>query len=411
MSTGAPTWAQRIRSLRDARGWTQVTAIEEMRKHSSKALPDDEHLLRRWKAWERGDNKPGNEYAPLVAAALGTVTAALFPPERESGAELEVLSATGMDTLEIVSRLQASDVNDATLEGLRITIDKLCSEYPYMPPGELITEGRQWLRRIVELQDQRLSFRQRRDTLELAGWLSLLVGCLEYDLGDRQRAEATRKMALQLGQDVENSGVLGWAHEMRAWFSLTSGDYRGVIAAAQAGQIAAGNHSAGVQLVAQEAKAWARMGKAREMESSLEKGRQLLEAMPYPENTDNHFVVDPAKFDFYAMDCYRQAGQDRLARTLAEEVIRSGTDFDGTERKPMRIAEARITLGVAAAHEGDLDEAVSHGRKAISGDRKSLPSLALASQDLAAALRKHYSGEPDAELYQEELRAIQRPSD
>lgn len=31
--------------------------------------------------------------------------------------------------------------------------------------------------------------------------------------------------------------------------------------------------------------------------------RQPIEGMPYPENLDHHFVVDPAKFDFYAMDC------------------------------------------------------------------------------------------------------------
>lgn len=67
--------------------------------------------------------------------------------------------------------------------------------------------------------------------------------------------------------------------------------------------------------------------------------------MPHPENLDNHFVVDPAKFDFYVMDCYRLVGEDKLARTLAEEVLRAGTDFDGIERSPMRNAETRVTLG------------------------------------------------------------------
>src|ERR1700704_2507441 len=104
-----------------------------------------------------------------------------------------------------------------------------------MPPADLIIEGRQWLRRIVDMQEQRLGFRQRRDTL------ALLVGCLEYDLGDRRAAEGTRKMALSLGQEIENSGILGWAHEMRAWFAITSGDYRGAIAAAEGGQVAAGD--------------------------------------------------------------------------------------------------------------------------------------------------------------------------
>lgn len=47
---------------------------------------------------------------------------------------------------------------------------------------------------------------------------------------------------------------------------------------------------------------------------------------------------------------------------------------------PMRIAEERLTLGVAAAREGDLYEAVSQGRRAIDGARKSLPSLAMVAQ-------------------------------
>jgi transcriptional regulator with XRE-family HTH domain len=227
MGNESPVWAQRIRALREARGLSQSDAAEEMRTHSKKILPAADHLLRRWKAWEPGENKPGRDYAPLIAATLGTVTAALFPPVDRTNSGLTVLSATGMDTLEIVSRLQSSDVNDATLEGLRITVEKLCSEYAYMPPADLIIEGRQWLRRIVDMQEQRLGFRQRRDTLELAGWLALLVGCLEYDLGDRRAAEGTRKMALSLGQEIENSGILGWAHEMRAWFAITSGDYPG----------------------------------------------------------------------------------------------------------------------------------------------------------------------------------------
>ncbi|MBP2336560.1 transcriptional regulator with XRE-family HTH domain [Saccharothrix coeruleofusca] len=404
MGDGIPSWARRIRALREARGWSQAEAAERMREHSRAALPDPDHLLRRWKAWERGENKPSPHYAPLIAAALHTVTTALFPPEHRARAE--ILGVTGTDTMEIVSRLRASSVDEATVQALRITVDRLCSEYAHRHPDELLVEGREWLRRIVDLQEQRLGFRQRRDTLELAGWLALLVGCLEYDTGDRRSAEATRQAALSLGQEVGSAGVLGWAHEMRAWFALTSGDHRGAVAAARAGRAVSGGHSVGVQLLAQEAKAWARMGRPAEMEDALERGRVLLDSLPYPDNVDNHFVVDPSKFDFYAMDCYRHVGDDRLASALANEVIRGGTDFNGFERSPMRIAEARITLGVAAAREGDLEGAVAFGRQALTGQRKSLPSLAMVSQDLAAVLSSRFSGETEAEAYLAQLREI-----
>lgn len=313
-----------------------------------------------------------------------------------------------MDTLEIVSRIDVSDVNGATLDAIRIMVEKLCSEYASRNPTELIVEGRQWLRRLVELQERRLTLRQKRETLELAGWLALLVGCLEYDTGNRRGAEATRQGALRLGVEADSAGVLGWAHEMRAWFALTSGDYRGVLAAAEAGRAASGRHSVGVQLIAHQAKAYARTGQVKEMERSLESGRRLLESMPYPENIENHFVVDPSKFDFYAMDCYRQVGEGERARELSNEVIRVSTDFDRSERWPMRIAEAEITLGVVSAREGDLDGALIHGRRALNSGRKSLPSLALASRDLGHVLTERFPGEPDVGEYLEQLRGIQR---
>jgi hypothetical protein len=70
---------------------------------------------------------------------------------------------------------------------------------------------------------------------------------------------------------------------MRAWFALTTGDYRGVIAAAQAGAETAAHHGVAVQLARQGAKAWARLGDRRQVEVALDKGRRLLEGMPYPE--------------------------------------------------------------------------------------------------------------------------------
>ncbi|QNA78082.1 XRE family transcriptional regulator [Streptomyces sp. So13.3] len=379
-----------------------------MRAHSPKELPEDANMLRQWKRWEAGDGMPGTFYQPIIAATFGTVTHALFPMKGRRNASAEIAAASGMETLEIVSRLQASDVDNATIEALRITADRLCSEYPYLPSEQLIIEGRAWLRRVGQLQEQRLTLAQHREVLTLSGWLALLVGCVEYDSGQRQAAESTRRAALSLASEAENAEIQGWAHEMRAWFSLTTGDYRGVIAASQTGTSLAPHHSVSVQLAAQEAKAWARIGDRRQTEVALDRGRRLLESMPHPDNLDHHFVVDPAKFDFYAMDCYRLLGEDRMARNLAEEVIRVGTDFDDTERSPMRNAEARITLGVAAAREGDLDQAISFGERALSGDRQSVPSLIMVSRELAAVVNKRYSAEPAAQDYLTHLNDLGR---
>jgi hypothetical protein len=141
------------------------------------------------------------------------------------------------------------------------------------------------------------------------------------------------------------------------------------------------------------AKAWARIGDRRQTEVALDRGRRLLDAMPYPDNVGHHFVVGPSKFDFYAMDCCRQLAEDKMAGHLAEEVLQASTDFDGTERVPMRNTEARITLGVVAARQGDIEQAVHYGERAMTGPRKSLPSLAMVSRDLARVLKERYPTE------------------
>ncbi|MEU7923180.1 XRE family transcriptional regulator [Micromonospora zamorensis] len=311
-----------------------------------------------------------------------------------------------METLEILARVQASDVSPSTLDALKITADRLCCEYPYLPPDQLHLEGQAWLRRITSLMDRRLTLAQHREVLTLAGWVALLVGCVEYDMGHRRAAEGTRRAALSLGNEAGNAAVAGWAYEMRAWYALTQGDYRGVIAAAEAGEAVANRDGAAVQLAAQRAKAWARLGDRRQVETALDQGRRLLEALPYPEDADHHFVVDPAKFDFYAMDCYRIVGEDRLAEMYANEVINSSTDPNGVPRKPMRIAEARVTLGVTAARRGDVEAAVSHGRQALIGDRKSLPSLLMCSRELTGVLGKNYRKQAEVASYLEEVRTL-----
>lgn len=63
-----------------------------------------------------------------------------------------------------------------------------------------------------------------------------------------------------------------------------------------------------VRLAAQRAKAWARMGDRRQVEVALDRGQHLLESFT-PDNLDHYSMVDPSKFDLYAMDCYRILGE------------------------------------------------------------------------------------------------------
>ncbi|CUU61127.1 hypothetical protein Ga0074812_15717 [Parafrankia irregularis] len=402
-----PAWARRLREERDARGWSQADAVRALRGHAgATALTSDSNLVRNWKRWEAGETVPDDFYKPLLAKTFGTVTGALFPAPKAPSSEEDLLAATGMGTLEIVSRMRMSDLGQGTLDALAITTERLCCEYASSPSLQLQVEGRAWLGRITGLLDQRLTLAQHRELLMQAGWLALLVGCVEYDLGDKRGAEATRRAAMSLGNEAGQAEISGWAHEMQAWYCLTQGDYRGTIVAGEAGQHVAPNSGVAVQLAAQRAKAWARIGDRRQVEVALDQGRSMLEKLPYPDNIENHFVVDPAKFDFYAMDCYRILGEDRLAETYARHVIEAGTDFSGRERSPMRNAEARITLGVVAARQDDVDQAVAYGQRALQGDRQSIPSLLMCSRELSTVLQERHPDNAEVRDYLDNLRDV-----
>lgn len=297
-----------------------------------------------------------------------------------------LIVSTGMDTLELLQRVRQSSIDSSTIDALDITVEQLCCDYPSTDASELVTAGKEWLGKMTELLANRLSLTQHRDILNNAGILALLVGCLEADLGDMRSAEATRRMAMELGKESGNLAIVGWAHEMLAWFNLTAGNFRAVIPAAEAGALAAPSESVAVQLYGQQAKALARIGMAQEVHAALEKGSALLGKLPYPERPENHFVVDPDKWDFYAMDTYRIVGEDHLAKRNADEIIRRSVNPEGLIVAPMRYAEAQLTLAVIAARRGDAEEATTLGLQALQHGRQSRPSLLMVAGELSTEL-------------------------
>jgi len=73
---------------------------------------------------------------------VGTVTHAIFPAAGRHEGSADILAASGMDTLEPVSRMQSSDVDDATIEALNLTADQLCSDYRSWPATRCSSKGR-----------------------------------------------------------------------------------------------------------------------------------------------------------------------------------------------------------------------------------------------------------------------------
>lgn len=347
--------------------------------------------------------------SPSVAARLddtlnaGGELAALAPTATPIPAGLDLA-----ETTELARRLRHSEVDGAVLDALATTTDQLCTQYAYRPPMELRREAQQWLRYVEQLLSKRVGLYEHRELLVTAGWLTLLIGCLEYDSGLSGAAEPTRMSALYLGREAGHAGILAWALEMAAWFAHTRRDLIATVDAARAGQRVAPNSDVAVQLIAHEARALGRMGDRRAVQEALDRGYALLQQQPQPGNPRHHFVVDLGKFDFYAMDCYRVVGNNDRAAVHAREVLTNGRGPDGEDLAPMRMAEARVALGTVAAREGNLDETIHHVGNAFRADRRCLPSLLLVAGELAEEMRERYPGEQPTKELDEQLHEIRR---
>ena len=366
-------------------------------------LACDEERIRRWESGEvRWPSPPYRralkELTGLDPAQLGFVPRTQADTNKTAytrigAAEAFRSEAELFDTMDLDRMVTVSDLGQGTTDTLQEAAELLCRAYPSAAASELQVRTKQRLSYITRLINGRCTLAQHRELLVTAGWLALLLGCLHYDLGEREQAETARQAAYHAGLQAGHGEIIAWSYELAAWFALTEGRYHDVVAYAQAGQQHAGLTNAMVQLITQQARGQARLGERKDVRTSLDRGAKLLEQIPKPDHPENHFVFDHTKWIFYAADCYTWLGDDQPAEEHAREVIAYHTQPDGSTNAPMRSANAHIDLAVIRTKHGDLDQAVHHGLAAFGYDRKTEASLLSHAVDLDRILTERYPDE------------------
>ncbi|GAA1018644.1 hypothetical protein Aple_065810 [Acrocarpospora pleiomorpha] len=389
----------------DMARWINETPVGRIERLSV----TEEHV----RAWEAGEiTWPTSPFRLALTQATGRTPEQLgFTPDRQPRSILvegvvlpdDALRAEAdlYGTMELAQQLQASDLGTGTLEALAEAVDLLCRAYPVVPAATLRDRTRKRLAQITRLLSGRLTLDQHRELLVITGWLTALLGCVHYDLGEREEAETARRAAYEMGRQVGHGELMGWAYEMSAWFALVEGRYEDVVKSARMGQAAAGTSSAMVQLTLQEARGLARIGDRREADRALTRGADALALLPIPEHPDHHFVFDHAKWMFYAATAYTWLEDNDRAEEHALETIQMHTRPDGTSNAPMRVADAHLDLGIVHARRGDLDAAVSQGMAAFDIDRRSLTDLVHRAGDLDRLLLQRYRREALAQEFHE----------
>jgi transcriptional regulator with XRE-family HTH domain len=172
----------------------------------------DEERIRRWEAGEV--TWPRAPYRLALTQLTGLPPEELgFSPKRGTRLiEATVVPADPLQaeadlygTMALAQQLQASDVGTGTLEALAEAVDLLCRAYPLTPAATLRDRTQKRLTQVNHLLAGRLTLDQHRELLVVTGWLTALLGCVHFDLGEREEAETARRAAYEMGRQVGHS--------------------------------------------------------------------------------------------------------------------------------------------------------------------------------------------------------------
>lgn len=423
-------------AFRLARGWSQSDVAREW----CSRWPDDPKKganISTWERWPVGGHEPSlttlsrlaeiyecdvahlvsdyGRHQRLDSAARSPVRLPAAPRRQPAGAVLERAQQDHLSReadlvapLDLAGLATASDIGAGTIDVVHEAVDLLCRGYAVTPADELRDRSRQRLAWIVNLLGKRVSLQQHTELLVAGSWLAALLGCVHYDLAEREEAEAARQAAQRFATEAGHGEVLGWSHEMSAWFSLVEGRFEQAVAASEAGLEVAGAGSAGVQLALQAAKAYARMGNHTAATATLARGAAVLGQLPRPAHSEHHFVFDHQKWSLYAAGINVLIEQDEEAELHAREVLTAHLRPDGSSNSPMRVADARLDLAIIYTRRGDLDAALDEGLRALDPTRRSLADLLTRGRDLAAAFDQRYPAEARTTEFRERLRDVSR---
>src|SRR6266700_1073153 len=235
--------------------------------------------------------------------AGGDLAALAAPPGGGSG----VIADDEIAALELTRHATASEVGAATVEQIELAVDGLAVAYPGTPPGVLLPRVRAHLGYVTGLLDRRVTFAEHGRLLVAGGWLSLLAATCLIDLRRRAAALAHLRTAAQ---------------------------------------------------IAQEGRAWARLGAAPQTRDALTRTEALVSPLPQPDQPEHHYRYDPAKSDAYVATTLSWLGDPAAERYARQVLARVETTLDGPPR-PRRAATARLDLALALAATGRPDEAAA----------------------------------------------------
>ncbi|MBJ7597754.1 helix-turn-helix domain-containing protein [Candidatus Nephthysia bennettiae] len=335
-----------------------------------------ELTVRRWEAGQRPQPLHLRQLCETLEAAPGELGfgASDDEPLREAA---EVAALAG-----------ASEAGEGVLEITAEAVDRLRRAYSRTPPEALLRALQERLRVVRRLLEGQLRVGQRRELLDAAGWLSLELGTVYFDLDRSEPAHAWRDVALTLSQEAGDDELRAWSWETPSWFAFAEQRFADSVELAERGLGVAPGSSVEVALYLQQARAWARLRDTSAALEGIRRAARALEGLTEPKHLDDHYVFDPAKADFFIAGAYALLDLAKPAEHHAREFIRQAGQLGSQNYWPVRVSSARMELGFALLQQGRLDEAAAEAAEGFQAPMIHRGTLRRA-RELDAALAVH----------------------
>ena len=311
------------------------------------------------------------------------------------------------EALEYTRRAESTFIGRRTLEHLQVVIADLAAAFAYTPPAQMLPRAL-WYRRHVAalLDDGRHTLREGRQLYQCAGWLSVILGWLNHDLGDSRTGEAYCADAWEHGWQAEHGELCAWAMDAAATIAMYGNRPDTAREAASKGLAQAPeNSAAAIRVSCQLTRANARLGRTDDFEDALRDTRRKLDGLPV--HGSGLFSIDAGRVASYAATSSIWLARPEQAVTYARQAIEFYQHADPAQRSPTREAIAWLDLGIAHAELGSPDAAVDVAGPALTTTRLTGSVLTRAG-DLDAVLCRRFAGSAPSRQFHDRYTAVSR---
>lgn len=272
----------------------------------------------------------------------------------------EVGVAPVAESVELLRRVEASELGPGTVEQMQELVGRLGVDYFTMPPAQFRETVLSWRRYVARRLDGKLALRERRDLYAVAGWLSGLIAEASLALGEVAGPHCAT--ALSLAQEAGDTRLAGWVRGTQAQIALYAGDPRDAVSFAQAGRLVAPVGAAAlVRSCTQQARASARLGDHGGTQIALAAGEEAWNRLSQP-LARSIYSLGASYLPYCAATAFVWLGDSANALRFAGEAIEAA---NGPGEPPVGRATSRIDLAIALAQDSEVEEASVIGIRAL----------------------------------------------